>query len=191
MQPMHRRAFLKSVAGAASLAAAAGLASPAVSQRAAARTLRFVPQADLSNFDPVWSTTVVVRNAAAMVWDMLYGIDDELVAQRQMIEAEEVSDGGLTWTFRLRRAVASGLDPKKIIDGLTVFSGSTLIERVHPLQFGYVRRKVRTQRRFGMPIVNPLLFYAWRAADFVTTVRSRRPTVRPRVRRSRDRPGAG
>jgi hypothetical protein len=43
------------------------------------------------------------------------------------------------------------------------------IEGVHPLQFGYVRRKVRTQRRYGMPIMNPLLFYPWRVADFLTT----------------------
>jgi peptide/nickel transport system substrate-binding protein len=101
MPAMHRRAFLKSVAGAGALTAA-GLATPAVSQRAAARTVRFVPQADLSNFDPVWSTTVVVRNASALVWDMLYGIDATLTPQRQMVEAEEVSDDGLTWTFRLR-----------------------------------------------------------------------------------------
>jgi len=68
----------------------------------------------------------------------------------------------------LRRAVASGLNPKKIVDALTVFSGATWIEGVHPLQFGFVRRKVRTQRRYGMPIANPLLFYPWRAFDFVT-----------------------
>ena len=101
MPTMHRRAFLKSVAGAGAMTAA-GLTTPAISQRAAARTLRFVPQADLSNFDPVWSTTVVVRNAAALVWDLLYGIDEGLTPQRQMVEAEEVSDEGLTWTFRLR-----------------------------------------------------------------------------------------
>jgi peptide/nickel transport system substrate-binding protein len=99
---MDRRVFLKSLAGTGALAAAGGLAAPAVSQRIAARTLRFVPQADLSNFDPVWTTTIVVRNASALVWDMLYGIDDELTPQRQMIEAEEVSSDGLTWTFRLR-----------------------------------------------------------------------------------------
>jgi peptide/nickel transport system substrate-binding protein len=99
---MRRRVFLKSIVGAGALAAAGGLATPAVSQRIAERTLRFVPQADLSNFDPVWTTTIVVRNASALVWDMLYGIDDELTPQRQMIEAEEVSSDGLTWTFRLR-----------------------------------------------------------------------------------------
>ena len=37
---------------------------------------------------------------------------------------------------------------------------------MHPLQFGFVRRKVRTQRRHGMPIVHPLVFYPWRLVDF-------------------------
>jgi hypothetical protein len=69
----------------------------------------------------------------------------------------------------LRRAAASGLAVRKIVDALTIFSGSVRIEGVHPLQFGYVRRKVRTQRRYGMPIMNPLLFYPWRVADFLTT----------------------
>jgi hypothetical protein len=67
----------------------------------------------------------------------------------------------------LRRAAASGISPKKIVDAMTVFSGSSRIERVHPLQFGYVRRKIRTQRRHGLPVVNPLLFYPWRAYDFL------------------------
>src|SRR5271166_4493215 len=66
----------------------------------------------------------------------------------------------------LKRAVASGISPKKIVDAMTVFSGSARIEGVHPLQFGYVRRKIRTQRRHGLKVVNPLLFYPWRAYDF-------------------------
>ena len=36
----------------------------------------------------------------------------------------------------LRRAVASGISPRKITDAMTVFSGASRIERVHPLQFG-------------------------------------------------------
>jgi peptide/nickel transport system substrate-binding protein len=99
---MDRRTFLKSAAGTVGLAASGGLAIPAISQRAAARTLRFVPQADLANFDPVWTTTFVVRNASVLVWDMLYGIDDQLKPHRQMVEAEEVSPDELVWTFRLR-----------------------------------------------------------------------------------------
>src|ERR1700749_3436292 len=99
---MDRRTVLKGLAGAGSLAATGGLSMPALSQGAAARTLRFVPQADLANFDPIWGTQYVVRNAAALVWDTLYGFDDKLQPQRQMVESEEVSGDGLTWTFRLR-----------------------------------------------------------------------------------------
>jgi peptide/nickel transport system substrate-binding protein len=99
---MDRRAFLKSAAGAGAVAAAGTLAKPAISQRASARALRFVPQADLANFDPVWTTADEARNAGVMVWDTLYGFDDKLRPQRQMVEAEEVSADGLTWTFRLR-----------------------------------------------------------------------------------------
>ncbi len=67
----------------------------------------------------------------------------------------------------LRRAVASGISPRKIVDAMTIFSGASRIEGVHPLQFGYVRRKIRTQRRHGAPIANPLVFYPWRAVDFL------------------------
>jgi hypothetical protein len=67
----------------------------------------------------------------------------------------------------MRRAVACGINRTKVLDSLTVFSGSVRIEGVHPLQWGFLRRKVRTQRRYGMPIVNPLLFYPWRVADFL------------------------
>jgi peptide/nickel transport system substrate-binding protein len=61
-----------------------------------------VPSADLGTFDPVWSSAYPVRNAGLLVWDMLYGIDSTLTPRRQMVEAEEVSADGLTWTFRLR-----------------------------------------------------------------------------------------
>jgi pyruvate-formate lyase-activating enzyme len=66
----------------------------------------------------------------------------------------------------MRRGLATGLNLRKVIEPIVVFSGATRIEGVHPLQFGYVRRKIRTQRRHGMRILNPLLFYPWRAFDF-------------------------
>jgi peptide/nickel transport system substrate-binding protein len=99
---MDRRTFLKTAAAGSALAATGQLAAPAIAQGASARTLRFVPQANLANFDPIWGTQYVVRNAAALVWDTLYGLDDKLVPQRQMAESEEVSADGLTWTFKLR-----------------------------------------------------------------------------------------
>src|SRR2546430_14686832 len=99
---MDRRTLLKGFAGACTLAATGRLSAPALAQGAAARTLRFVPQADPANFDPIWGTQYAARNASAMVWDTLYGMDEKLEPQRQMVEAEEVSSDGLTWTFRLR-----------------------------------------------------------------------------------------
>lgn len=101
---MDRRSFLKAGVGAGAVAAAGGVAAPAYSQ-AANRTLRFVPQANLANFDPIWGTQYVVRNAAVMVWDTLYGFDERLQPQRQMVEGEEVSQDGKTWTFRLREGL--------------------------------------------------------------------------------------
>src|SRR5258708_10627332 len=99
---MDRRTFLKAAAGAGALAASGTLATPAFSQRAAAQALRFVPGADLANFDPIWGPAYIARNAGLLVWDMLYGVDNKLQPQRQMVEAEEVSADGLTWMFRLR-----------------------------------------------------------------------------------------
>ena len=70
----------------------------------------------------------------------------------------------------LRRAVASGVKTRKIVDVMMAFSGASRIEGVHPLQLGVLRRKVRTQRRHGMPIVNPLVFYPRRAVEAVTVL---------------------
>src|SRR6201989_1880228 len=98
---MDRRTFLKTTAGAGALMTTGGVFAPAIAQ-GAAKTLRFVPQANLANFDPIWGTQYVVRNAAVLVWDTLYGIDAQLQPKRQMVESEETSDDGLVWTFKLR-----------------------------------------------------------------------------------------
>ena len=102
---MDRRDFFKATAGIAALTGTAGLSAPALAQGAAARTLRFVPQANLANFDPIWGTQYVVRNAACLVWDTLYGFDDKLEPKRQMVESEEVSSDGKVWTFKLREGL--------------------------------------------------------------------------------------
>jgi len=99
---MDRRVFLKSAAKVGIGAMAGSFPAPAISLRAAARTVKLVPHADLANFDPIWTPAYIARNAGVLVWDMLYGIDARLQVQRQMVEAEEVSADGLTWTFRLR-----------------------------------------------------------------------------------------
>ena len=68
----------------------------------------------------------------------------------------------------MRRAVATGINKTKIFDAVTVFRGAYSVEGVHPLQFGFIRRKIRTQRRPGLPIVNPLMFYPRRAVEMAT-----------------------
>jgi len=65
----------------------------------------------------------------------------------------------------LRRAFASGLAMNKVSGLVTWLSGATPIEHVHPLQLGIFRRKIRTQRRSGMPIESPLVFYPRRALE--------------------------
>ena len=67
----------------------------------------------------------------------------------------------------VRRALVSGINRTKVLDSLIIFSGAARIEGVHPLQFGFLRRKLRRQRRYGMPVVHPFAFYPWRLADFV------------------------
>lgn len=94
---MYRRTLLK--------AAAAALTAPYVIRPASAQagtTLRFVPQGALSSLDPLFGTSYVIRNAALLVWDTLYGVDENLVPRRQMVEEESVTADGLQWTFRLR-----------------------------------------------------------------------------------------
>ncbi len=97
---ISRRTVLKGAGAVGALAASGQLAAPAIAQGAS--VLKFVPQANLANFDPIWGTQYVVRNASQLVWDTLYGMDSKLQPQRQMVEGEEVSSDGLTWTFKLR-----------------------------------------------------------------------------------------
>src|SRR5579863_5934156 len=93
---MRRRTLL------GALPAALALAHPAIAQGPAARTLRFVPQANLTSPDPIWTTANVTRNHALMIWDTLYGLDAALQPQPQMCSGHEVSADQLTWQFTLR-----------------------------------------------------------------------------------------
>ena len=56
-------------------AAGAALAAPAQAQPAGARSLRVIPQANLTSLDPVWTTAVVTRNHAFLVYDQLCAQD--------------------------------------------------------------------------------------------------------------------
>ena len=59
----------------------------------------------------------------------------------------------------MRRAAATNISPGKILFLLIWYYGCYALEKVHPLQGGYLRRKYRLDRRPGLPIENPFLFY--------------------------------
>jgi hypothetical protein len=69
----------------------------------------------------------------------------------------------------LRRARASGIATGRLVWSICCYYGSYRFERVHPLQCGIVRRKVRGTRRPGLPLENPLLFYPRRLWEIVST----------------------
>ena len=55
---MKRRHLLQ---GAAALAGASGFAAPVLAQPARTATLRFVPQANLTALDPIWTSAIVTQ----------------------------------------------------------------------------------------------------------------------------------
>lgn len=81
------------------------LARPSFAQPAAARTLRYVPQTDLTVLDPVFTTAYITRHHALMIYDQLFGLDSQLRPQPQMVEGYEAEGDGLTWRFRLREGL--------------------------------------------------------------------------------------
>ncbi len=99
---MERRTFLGAGAGIAT----AGVAAPALSQGAAARTLRVIPQANLTSVDPIWTTAVVTRNHGFLIYDQLCAQDAKGEVRPQMVEGWDVSQDGLTWVFTLREGLA-------------------------------------------------------------------------------------
>ena len=96
---MKRRSFLQ--AGAAGVGAAA-LPRFAIAQPASSRSLRFVPQANLTLLDPIFTTAAVTANHAWMVYDTLFGVDAALQPQPQMADGYTVSDNGRTYLIKLR-----------------------------------------------------------------------------------------
>lgn len=97
---MNRRRFLATGTG----LVAAGL-SPARAQRANPRLLRFVPQANLTVLDPIWTTAAVSTTHGYTVFDTLYGSDEAGRPQPQMAEGHTISDDGRTWSIRLREGL--------------------------------------------------------------------------------------
>ncbi len=95
---MRRRIFMA--------ATATALALPSLVRAQGATTLRYVPAADIASLDPVWTTASQTRDHAFMVYDTLYGLDDALQPQPQMVAGHVIDADQLRWTLTLRDGLA-------------------------------------------------------------------------------------
>ena len=136
---MRRRSVL--TGGSATL-----LAAPAIAKDQRAGTLRFVPAANLSVLDPVFTTDPVATVHGYYVFDTLYAVDGGLISRPQMASGHDVSDDGRTWRIFLR-------------DGLTFHDGTPVraIDCVASLQRWSVRKP------FGQSLAKTV--DAWVARD--------------------------
>jgi peptide/nickel transport system substrate-binding protein len=89
-------------AAAAVLALACSCAPTTGWAEAGAKTLRFIPQADLRSIDPIWTTAYVTRNFGYLVFDTLFSLDKDFKPQPQMVDRWTVSDDKLVYKFTLR-----------------------------------------------------------------------------------------
>jgi hypothetical protein len=67
----------------------------------------------------------------------------------------------------LRRAAVFDLGVSHLAGLLYMFGKTVEAENVHPLQSGLIRLKFRRDRRHGMPLESPLVFYPRYAKEFV------------------------
>ncbi len=102
-------------------------------------TLKIVPQADLRNIDPVWTTAAITQNHANMVYDTLFSLNAKLDPEPQMVDSWKTSDDGLTWTFTLRDGLlfhdGSPVESKDVIASIKRWSikradGQAMMSRV-------------------------------------------------------------
>ncbi|HEX9647959.1 MAG TPA: radical SAM protein [Alphaproteobacteria bacterium] len=97
-----------------------------------------------------------------------YDLNHVTTAHPRMSEAELRRAYRLAWKTYftiehietvMRRAVARRISAGRIMFLMLWFYGCITFEKLHPLEGGYLRRKYRRDRRPGLPIESPLVFY--------------------------------
>src|SRR5215213_1598969 len=97
---MRRRTFVKGVAAAACVPGTFAIAQPA-----RARTLVFVPQANLTLLDPIFTTAQPTVNHGWAIYDLLFGVTRNREPKPQMAEGYTLSDDGRTFLIKLREGL--------------------------------------------------------------------------------------
>jgi peptide/nickel transport system substrate-binding protein len=105
---MRRRTFLT--------ASAATLAAPGIAAAQSSRVLKFIPQADVTVLDPIWTTADVTRNHGYMIFDTLFGTDGAFKSSPQMAAGLITENDGKLVRIPLR-------------DGLKFHDGSRVLAR--------------------------------------------------------------
>ncbi|WP_408639670.1 ABC transporter substrate-binding protein [Roseomonas populi] len=82
--------------------ATGGFARPALAQAAGSRVLKFIPQSDVAVTDPIITTAYVSRHHGYLLWDTLYGFDEDFSPQPQMAAGHKVEEDGKRVTITLR-----------------------------------------------------------------------------------------
>jgi peptide/nickel transport system substrate-binding protein len=83
-------------------AAAAATSAPVWAQN---NVLRIVPHSNLAVLDPIWTTAYMSRNHGYMIYDTLFGTDENGKVKPQMVESWTESPDKRLWTFKLRKGL--------------------------------------------------------------------------------------
>jgi len=93
-----------------------GLAAPSIVAAQGTRVLKFIPHADLTVLDPIWTTAYVTRNHGYLVYDTLFGMDNAYAVSPQMAAGMTVENDGKLVRITLR-------------DGLKFHDGERVLAR--------------------------------------------------------------
>jgi radical SAM superfamily enzyme YgiQ (UPF0313 family) len=110
---------------------------------------------DLNKYDLEHVTTAHAKMSAAE-WSRAYRLAWETFYARDHMETV------------MRRAAATGISAGKTLFLLLWFYGCITIEKIHPLEGGYFRRKYRADRRPSLPRESILSFYPRYAGEIVS-----------------------
>ena len=94
--------IVRLVACAAVAAVAITTSLPVLAQN---NVLRVVPHSNLAVLDPIWTTAYMSRNHGYMIYDTLFGTDENGKVKPQMVESWTESPDKRLWTFKLRKGL--------------------------------------------------------------------------------------